>query len=301
MQTARIRFILALCLFTAWIGWLGYLAFTTRGQIVLSRPQFLVANVKVVASLAGDGDYADGSAIVKEVLATSDKAIGVAKGKKIVVQDLELCGKASGWKGPGDYILALTWRVSEKTPAPETLSAVALVGSPVANAALAAVNALPSPEQVVLTVVPVSPGFPLSTDRSEEGYVQVVQRQIALQERITRILEEVNDRETLTAARVKLRRLYPDARKLERESLLLRTPSAEIRAELKAKYEANLQSVFQKLAKETLRVAQLRLPGGDDVIATLRSFDSPDVERLRIYPANNQTLKQLQQIERSWQ
>ena len=50
----RTRFFLALAAFLAWIGYLGYLVAITRDPIILSRPQFLPANVYVLAQLTGN-------------------------------------------------------------------------------------------------------------------------------------------------------------------------------------------------------------------------------------------------------
>jgi len=41
-------------LFLAWISWLAYLAATTTHPLVLSRPQFLVTDLDVIAEVGGD-------------------------------------------------------------------------------------------------------------------------------------------------------------------------------------------------------------------------------------------------------
>ena len=45
----RVRLVLSGSLFLAWIGYLAYLVAITRNPVILSRPQFLEANVYVLA------------------------------------------------------------------------------------------------------------------------------------------------------------------------------------------------------------------------------------------------------------
>src|SRR5437773_1465882 len=69
MTTAKLRLALAAALFAAWVGWLIFLALTTRQEFVLSRPQFLAADLYVVAELKADGAGKPSSeAEIKEVL-----------------------------------------------------------------------------------------------------------------------------------------------------------------------------------------------------------------------------------------
>ncbi len=50
-MTPRVRLVLASTFFLAWIGYLAYLVAITRNPVILSRPQFLVADAYVVAQL----------------------------------------------------------------------------------------------------------------------------------------------------------------------------------------------------------------------------------------------------------
>lgn len=259
MQKARIRFIIALGLFAAWIGWLGYLAMGTHDQIVLSRPQFLVSNLHVIAKLTGDADYADGAAVVQEVRSATDPAIKIAKGDRLQVENLDLCRHENGWAGPGDYILALTWK--EK--------------------------------QVSLTLVPSSPGFPLTSVNHQGDYLDVLQRKIVLQDKITRALASIDDPKSMATARRTLQRLYPESNKIAEQANALRSLSPEARSDLK-KYEELDQDSFGKMLKEAVRVQ--KLPDGGAFIQSLNSIHIED-DRLRIYPATPQTLDQLRQIE----
>lgn len=83
MKQARIRLVLCTALFVGWIGWLAYLALgTSRPTIVLSRPQFLISELDIVAEV----DERDGPVRVVEVLypPSSD----VQPGDPIVVENL---------------------------------------------------------------------------------------------------------------------------------------------------------------------------------------------------------------------
>ena len=108
MSRSRLRLAIAAALFVGWLGWLVYLAATGTDDVVLSRPQFLVANVHVRATLRGDAKAPNAEATVQEVFwATGGKEKLLTAGTKITVANLPECGPDQGWAGPGDYILAL--------------------------------------------------------------------------------------------------------------------------------------------------------------------------------------------------
>ena len=69
-MTPKVRLILAGSLFLAWIGYLGYLVAITRNPVILSRPQFLVADAYVLAKLesAPKGEHPADKIQVMEVL-----------------------------------------------------------------------------------------------------------------------------------------------------------------------------------------------------------------------------------------
>jgi hypothetical protein len=104
LKAARLRLIVAAVLFFGWLGWLAYLAATTvwTPQIVLSRPQFLVANLHVIAHIDRKPDKDSSIKIEKVVWPEADKNL---EGKTIKVAHLEDC--AEDWKGPGSYIVPL--------------------------------------------------------------------------------------------------------------------------------------------------------------------------------------------------
>jgi hypothetical protein len=91
-------------LFAVWIGYLAYLALTASRPVVLSRPQFAVADLWLVAQV----DTLDGPATVREVVyaAPPVRATAPKPGTAIEVKNLADC--RDEWKGPGAYILPLT-------------------------------------------------------------------------------------------------------------------------------------------------------------------------------------------------
>lgn len=105
MNAPRLRLFVAAALFCGWIGWLAYLAATTRDPIVLSRPQLSASTAHLVAELKGDAENPQSKVVIKEVLWPRSKANELEPGKKLVVLGLDQCGRAQGWFGPGKYIL----------------------------------------------------------------------------------------------------------------------------------------------------------------------------------------------------
>ncbi len=100
-MTRRRRLLaLAVVLFAGWIGYLAFLALTNSHAVVLSRPQFLVADLWVVA----DVDDLDKPVKVADVAFAKGDA--PEKGNTIEVRNLSACKE--DWKGPGRYILPLT-------------------------------------------------------------------------------------------------------------------------------------------------------------------------------------------------
>jgi hypothetical protein len=107
MKAARLRLLLAALLFFAWIGWLAYLAakVTLEPPLVLSRPQFLVSNLDVVAQVEQIPDHDDKLTTVNVVQVYYPPGEKALEGKTIQVAGLAGCHK--DWKGPGQYIVPL--------------------------------------------------------------------------------------------------------------------------------------------------------------------------------------------------
>jgi hypothetical protein len=113
-------------LFLAWIGWLAYLAATTTRPTVLARPQFLVADLYVIAQVDADPQAPDQPAemvTVKKVVWSKEP--GDTKRTQILVKNLSKVNAEHGWEGPGEYVLALSHAregpdLFQVTPLPRT-------------------------------------------------------------------------------------------------------------------------------------------------------------------------------------
>jgi hypothetical protein len=111
--------ILTGALFLAWIGYMAYQAFTLpRPNIVLSRPQFLVADLWVIAHIENTDDP---TITVKECVYAAEGEEKPADGSKLTVANLADCKKLirtskneietrDEFTGPGDYIVPLSRR-----------------------------------------------------------------------------------------------------------------------------------------------------------------------------------------------
>jgi hypothetical protein len=133
MTFPRARLAVAASLFAAWLGYLLMLVLASRHTIVLSRPQFLVAELCVIADVTGDGGVPDEVVTIKNV-AWSVRADAVAlNGKKVRVTNLAEAGP-QGYAGPGRYILPLkmqgdpTWVVTAVPASPGYVAAFLNVG-----------------------------------------------------------------------------------------------------------------------------------------------------------------------------
>ena len=112
MKPATLRLILAAVLFAAWIGWLAYQVFSMKSSlppgaarpVVLSRPQFLVSSLDVIADV-DEIDTDPAEVTVREVSWPERKEAQDLVGKKIKVSRLSECRE--DWIGPGEYILPL--------------------------------------------------------------------------------------------------------------------------------------------------------------------------------------------------
>lgn len=126
MKPATARLMLTAALFAGWLGYLGYLvvcrphtpggllgAFDGR-PLTLSRPQFLVSTLDVVAEVSGDKGE---KVVVKEVLFPKAGA-PVKPGDEIHVENLDRCRPLADplardanpppdYSGPGEYLLPL--------------------------------------------------------------------------------------------------------------------------------------------------------------------------------------------------
>jgi hypothetical protein len=106
MKRSRLRLAVAATMFVGWLSWLVYLAATGTDDVVLSRPQFLVANVHVLAELTEGKNGPNEEVTVKELFWDVRGENKLRPGTKIEIVNLAEC-KEQGWSGSGEYILAL--------------------------------------------------------------------------------------------------------------------------------------------------------------------------------------------------
>jgi hypothetical protein len=105
MTFPRARLAVAASLFTAWLGYLFLLVLTSQHTVVLSRPQFLVSSLFVVADLTDDGDGKPARTATIERVLWSSELVDL-KGAKIKIANLPDTA-LQGYEGPGKYILPL--------------------------------------------------------------------------------------------------------------------------------------------------------------------------------------------------
>lgn len=116
----RDRFLLAATsvMFAAWLGWLGYLAFTTTRPIVLARPQFLAAQLDVIARIEDKDGRPGADVFVEEVAWARDAGQRPPEKLTVTVPNLADVKAQDGWTGPGLYILPLVKNGSGYSLAP---------------------------------------------------------------------------------------------------------------------------------------------------------------------------------------
>lgn len=114
------RLAVAAAALAAWLGWLGYLVATSSRPVVLSQPQFLAADLDVVADVHESGGRPDPRVHVHDVPWTRD---GRPPAGDIIVVNLAEAEIEGGWRGSGLYILPLVrsddrYRVARIPPSP---------------------------------------------------------------------------------------------------------------------------------------------------------------------------------------
>ena len=107
MTFPKARLVVAAVLFVGWLGFLLFLVLES-GTVVLSRPQFLVAQLYVVAEIGrGEEGGLDPRVTIDEVLWSADPAGSGLATQTIELPQLARCDKKHGNQGPGKYILPL--------------------------------------------------------------------------------------------------------------------------------------------------------------------------------------------------
>ena len=135
MKPAALRLTVAALLFVGWVGYLAFLAATTRNAIVLSRPQFLVSELDVIATHKGDDTF-----VIDEVLYPKDK--DALKGKTVLVKNLVQCQTFSAKDG---------WHAAPPPEGQAYLLPLVSTGLPAAA---------DQPETMNVAPIPASPGYP---------------------------------------------------------------------------------------------------------------------------------------------
>jgi hypothetical protein len=119
MTFPKARLVVSACLFFGWLGFLCYLVVSAR-TIVLSKPQFLVAQLYVVveasAGIGGDASP-DASATVAQVLWSARDVDHNLRGEVVLIPELAECSKDQGYRGKGKYLLPLiksgdVWKIA---------------------------------------------------------------------------------------------------------------------------------------------------------------------------------------------
>jgi hypothetical protein len=129
MTFPRARLAVAASLFAAWLGYLLMLVLLSRHTIVLSRPQFLVAEMCVIAEVTGDGGVPDAMVTIQNVAWSVRAGADALNGKKIRVTNLAETGP-QGYEGPGLYILPLNMQSRDKDLLGATWVVTAIPASP---------------------------------------------------------------------------------------------------------------------------------------------------------------------------
>ncbi len=103
MTFPKVRVVVFAVLFLAWLGFLLFLVVETKKTHV-ARPQFLVAQAVLLASVRDDDGKADPDVTVKEVLWGGKK---LHAGQQLRLTDLLGLQKVQGYAGSGDYVIPL--------------------------------------------------------------------------------------------------------------------------------------------------------------------------------------------------
>lgn len=104
MTFPKARLVVSACLLLGWLGFLFYLVLESN-TVILSKPQFAIAQVFVVAQVRDRDGRPDPRVTVEEVIWPGDPASSA-----LVKTELRLAGLAEtvvGYEGPGAYLMPL--------------------------------------------------------------------------------------------------------------------------------------------------------------------------------------------------
>ncbi|MBI1830047.1 MAG: hypothetical protein HYR84_01190 [Planctomycetes bacterium] len=91
------------------LGWLGFLLFLVvdAPRIIVSKPQFLSAQVYVIADVTDENGAPSATVVIDEVMWAASPDLRQLAKKTLKLADLPGCLKTSGYHGSGKYILPL--------------------------------------------------------------------------------------------------------------------------------------------------------------------------------------------------
>lgn len=112
MKGAFVRLAVVASLFLVWLAYLAYLAFGTRDSLIISRPQFLVSDIDVIARIEDPSQ----PIVIEEVLFPSVGPATQLVGKPARILNLTSCAPPrhlrkkedeKDFTGPGLYVVPL--------------------------------------------------------------------------------------------------------------------------------------------------------------------------------------------------
>ena len=126
MTFPKARLVVSAVLFLTWLGFLAYLV-STSTKVILSRPQFMIAQLYVVAEVREGpaNDALNPEVTIDSVLWSARPADAKLVGAKVALPEIEACGKKQGNHGTGKYLFALQRTNTgdfEIAPVPHTLN-----------------------------------------------------------------------------------------------------------------------------------------------------------------------------------
>jgi hypothetical protein len=105
MTFPRARLAVSACLFIGWLIFL-FVVWLRSYTVILSSPQFMIAQIYAVVDVRDDQGKADPDVTVEEVLWASDPADGqLAKAQHLV--EISRCIRQNGYHGAGTYLVPL--------------------------------------------------------------------------------------------------------------------------------------------------------------------------------------------------
>jgi hypothetical protein len=106
MTFPKARLAVSACLFVAWLVFLVVM-WLRSSPIILSKPQFLSADLYVIVELRDERGKADPEVMIEEVLWASDPADEKLAKKSLHLAGLSACRKENGYHGAGTYLVPL--------------------------------------------------------------------------------------------------------------------------------------------------------------------------------------------------